>query len=119
MDQRTIYLYLKRKGLSAKAIHDKLVQVLGSDAVAYSTVTSYFRESRLRVQNEEQHSNTPPDVIDNSIIQILNQVPLEFVRQLAKSMCISSATMSRRLTDSLGLLSSIYIGLAMRLADAQ
>jgi hypothetical protein len=27
--------------------------------------------------------------------------------------------MSRRLTDSLGLLSSIYIGLAMRLADAQ
>jgi hypothetical protein len=35
-------LYLKRKGLSAQAIHDEFVQILGSDLIAYSTVTSYL-----------------------------------------------------------------------------
>jgi hypothetical protein len=60
MDQRTICLYLNRKGLSLKAIHDELVQVLGSDIIAYSTVTSYLRASRWRAQNEEQHSDSLP-----------------------------------------------------------
>jgi hypothetical protein len=41
MDQCTICLYLDKNGLSVQAIHDKLVQVFGSDAIAYSTVTSY------------------------------------------------------------------------------
>jgi hypothetical protein len=53
MDQRSICLYLNRKGLSAHAIHDELVQVLDSDAdadadavaVAYSMVTFYLRAS--------------------------------------------------------------------------
>jgi hypothetical protein len=53
MDQRTICLYLNRKELSAQTIHDELVKVLGSDAIAYSTVTSYLRVSRWRAQNEE------------------------------------------------------------------
>jgi hypothetical protein len=52
MDQRTICLYLNRKGLSAKAIHDELVQVFGFDVIAYSTVTSYLGASRWRAQNE-------------------------------------------------------------------
>jgi hypothetical protein len=50
-------LYLNRKGLSAQAIHDELVSVLGSDVIAYSTVTSYFGASCWRAQNEEQHSD--------------------------------------------------------------
>jgi hypothetical protein len=72
MDQRTICLYLNRKGFSAKVIHDELVQVLGSDVITYSTVRSYLRASHWRVQNEEQHSDRPPDVIDNAILQALN-----------------------------------------------
>jgi hypothetical protein len=60
MDQCTSYLYLNRKGLSAQAIHDELVQVLGSDAIAYSTVISYLGASRWMAQNEEQHSDTFP-----------------------------------------------------------
>jgi hypothetical protein len=37
MDQRSIYVFLAMKGLSAQAVHDELVAVLGADAVAYST----------------------------------------------------------------------------------
>jgi hypothetical protein len=72
MDQRTICLYLNRKGLSAQVIHDKLVQVLGSDVIAYSMMTSYIGASRWRAQNEEQHLDPPPDVIDKAILQVLN-----------------------------------------------
>jgi hypothetical protein len=103
MDQCTICLYLNRKGLSAQAIHDELVQVLGFDIIAYSTVTSYLGASRWRAQNEEQHSDRPPDVIDSAILQTLNQTPFTSVRKFTKSICISHATAWRRLTGSLGL----------------
>jgi hypothetical protein len=102
MDQRTICLYLNRKGLSAQTIHDELVQVLKSDAVAYSTVTSYLCASRWRAQNEEQHSDPHPDVIDNAILQVFNQTSFVSVRELAKSTYILCATVLRRLTASLG-----------------
>jgi hypothetical protein len=58
MDQRAICLYLDRKNLSVQAIqaiHDELMHVLGSDAIAYSTVTFYLRASRCRPQNAEWH----------------------------------------------------------------
>jgi hypothetical protein len=103
MDQRTICLYLNKKGLSAKATHDELVQVFGSDAIAYSTVTSYLTASHWMAQNEEQHSDPLPDVIDNAILQALNQTPFASGRKRAKSMCISHATVWRRLTSSMGL----------------
>jgi hypothetical protein len=102
MDQRTICLYLNRKGLSAQAIHDELVQVRGSDVVAYSMVTFYLRASSWRAQNKDQHSDPPPDVIDNAILQALNQTPFASVWKLVKFMCISRATVWRRLTGFLG-----------------
>jgi hypothetical protein len=57
MDQRTICLYLNRKKFLAKPIHDEFVQVIGSDAIAYSTVIFYLGVSRWRAQNEEQHAD--------------------------------------------------------------
>jgi hypothetical protein len=52
MNQRSICLYLDRKALSAQAIHDEIVQVLGSDAVAYSKVTFYLRASHWTAGKE-------------------------------------------------------------------
>jgi hypothetical protein len=60
MDQRSICLYLNRKGLSAHAIHDKLVQVIGSDSVAYSKVIFYLRASHWTAGKEERHSDPLP-----------------------------------------------------------
>jgi hypothetical protein len=53
MDQRTIGFYLNRKGLSAQTIHDELMQVLGFDATAYSTVTFCLRASHWTAGKEE------------------------------------------------------------------
>jgi hypothetical protein len=38
MDQRSTCAFLAIKGLSAQAIHNELVDVLGPDMIAYSTV---------------------------------------------------------------------------------
>jgi hypothetical protein len=44
MDQRSIAVFLHLKGLSAKAkdVHTELLQVVGPDAIAYSTVRKYI-----------------------------------------------------------------------------
>jgi histone-lysine N-methyltransferase SETMAR len=44
MDQRSICLFLAMKRLSAQAIDNELVAVLGPDTVGYSTVTNYLRQ---------------------------------------------------------------------------
>jgi hypothetical protein len=53
MDQRTLCLYLNRKGFSVNAIRDELVQILGPDAIADLTVMFYLRASHWMAQNEE------------------------------------------------------------------
>jgi hypothetical protein len=47
MEQRSVWLFLALKGLSARAIHDKHTAVLGRDAIAYSTVTKYLRQKQF------------------------------------------------------------------------
>jgi hypothetical protein len=54
MDQQSIVLYLSRKGLSAVAIHDDLVPILGAEAVSYPSVTRYLGEAIFA-------SSNPPD----------------------------------------------------------
>jgi hypothetical protein len=44
----------------------------------------------------------PPGIIDNAILQALDQIQFTLVKELAKSMCISIATVWRCLTKSLG-----------------
>jgi hypothetical protein len=44
MDQRSICLFLAMKGLSAQAIYNELVAVLGPGAIGYSTATNYLRQ---------------------------------------------------------------------------
>jgi hypothetical protein len=47
MDQRSIVLYLNRKGLTVQVIHNDLVATLGEEAIAYSTVRNYLRVARI------------------------------------------------------------------------
>jgi hypothetical protein len=44
MDQRSISLFLGMKRLSAQAISNEFVAMLGPDATGYSTVTNYLRQ---------------------------------------------------------------------------
>jgi hypothetical protein len=45
MTQRLIVAYLSLKGMSAREIHDDIVATLERDAVSYSLVTRYLRET--------------------------------------------------------------------------
>jgi hypothetical protein len=119
MDQCTICLYLNRKGLSAQTFHDKLVQVLWFDVIAYSTVISSLGASRWRAQNEEQHSDPLP---------ILSTT--QFFKPLIKSrscQCKNSQSPCIFHVQRFGdiwrvpcdFLSSTYIGIAVRVTDGQ
>jgi hypothetical protein len=119
MGQCSICLYLNRKGLSAHAIHDEFVQVLGSDAVASSMVAFYLRASHWTAAKEEQHSDPPPDSVENEILQALDQAPFASVQELAKATCISIAAVWRRLTRSLGFVVKHLHWVLHRLTDAQ
>jgi hypothetical protein len=48
MNPKSILFDLYRKGWTAEAIHDNLVATLGEEAIAYSPVTNYLREARIR-----------------------------------------------------------------------
>jgi hypothetical protein len=65
MEQRSIVLYLARKGLSPLAIHNDLVTTLGADAVNYSSVTYYLRDAFFASSNPPTHLPEPEVQFDD------------------------------------------------------
>jgi hypothetical protein len=67
MEQRSIVLYLAKKGLLALAIHDDLVTTLGAvaDAVSYSSVTRYLRAAVFAYSNPPTPLPEPEDQFDD------------------------------------------------------
>jgi hypothetical protein len=63
MDQRSICLFLNRQRLSALDIHGQLVAVLGSDAIANSSVTKYLRGKRCTVVEEVMPELESPEFL--------------------------------------------------------
>jgi hypothetical protein len=86
MHQYTICLYLNRKGLSAKEIHDEFVQVLGSDAVVYSTMKSYLSASHWKAQNKEQHLDPLPMLSTTQFSKLLIK-PCSHQCENSQSLC--------------------------------
>jgi hypothetical protein len=62
VDERSIVLYLNRKGLTAEVVHDDLAATLGEEATAYSRVTNCLRAS-------------PMDESDENILRALEELP--------------------------------------------
>jgi hypothetical protein len=81
MDQKSIVLYLRMKGMALDTIHDDLVRTLGKDAVAYSTVTKYARSAQFSGRKEATHPEAP-DVecspVDEAILTDLAEFPFPF-----------------------------------------
>jgi hypothetical protein len=102
MDQRSIALFLAMKDLSARAVHDELVAVLASDAIAYSTVTKYLRHSRLPPIITEPLVEPPTTVTDDAILDAFQRQPFSSVRELAKLTCIPQNSVQQHLTQRLG-----------------
>jgi hypothetical protein len=102
MDQRSIRLFLAMKGLSAKDVHNELVAVLGPDAIAYSSVTSYPRQRQFPAISSEPSDEPPTAIIDGAILDALDKQPFFSVKELAKLTCIPTKMVYRLLTRSLG-----------------
>jgi hypothetical protein len=83
MDQRSIVLFLCLKRLSAKNVHTELVQVLGSDAIAYLTMTKYIWNNVI-LQNEPEAENRAEDqgfsITYNAILETLEMMPFASIR---------------------------------------
>jgi hypothetical protein len=59
------------KGLCAQDIHDKLVAVLGPDAIDSSMVTKYLRQSQIPPSPLETPEKPPATVTDDAILHAL------------------------------------------------
>jgi hypothetical protein len=101
-------VFLHLKGLSAKAkhLHNKLVQLLGSDVIAYSTMTKDIWNDAI-LQNEPEAENRAEDqcfsITDNAILRALEMMPFPSIREIAKMTLILPTNGFRRLTKSLHL----------------
>jgi hypothetical protein len=122
MDQRSITIYLERKGLSARTIHDDLVATLRPDAVADRTVTRSLRETRFPQPTDASPSIQIPQVSDDSdeaILATLCEALFASGRQLARLTHLSPAKVYRRLTQSLGLTARHLRWVTHLLSDVQ
>jgi hypothetical protein len=106
------------KEMALDGIHDDLVRALGTDAVAYSTVTKYARGAQFSGRKEAIPPEAP-DVerspVDEAILTALAEFPFPFsfsfssVRELSRMICLPRSTVQphrhwhwhRHLTQSL------------------
>jgi hypothetical protein len=95
MDQKSIVLDLRMKGMALDAIHDDLVRTLGKDVMAYSTVTKYALSAQFSGQKEATPLEVP-DVerspVDEAILTVLAEFPFASVRELSRRICLPRST---------------------------
>jgi hypothetical protein len=81
MDQKSIVLYLRMKGMALDAIHNDLLRTLGKDAVAHSTMTKYAHSTQFFGRKEAAPPEAP-DVerspINEAILMALAEFPFPF-----------------------------------------
>jgi hypothetical protein len=107
MDQRSIVLDLNRKDWTVRIIDADLVATLGEKAIAYSTVTKYFREAQTSPDDASPSSDATSPQIDDSvetILRALQELPFSSVRQLSRPTHLSKTMVCRRLSEKLGLI---------------
>ena len=104
IDTRSIVLYLHKKGLSAKEIHNDIIQTLGPNIIKYSTVTKYLRNQsfplkKITIENDQNFR----DEEENQILvkNALKNFPFASVREIAKITQIPKSTVYNTLTIQL------------------
>jgi hypothetical protein len=100
MDQRSIFLFLALKGLSAPAVDNELTAVLGADAIAYSTVPKYLSQRQFTSILVALPEEPATIVVDQATLDPLEQYPLSSIQGLARFTGIPTTTVHRHLTQS-------------------
>jgi transposase len=105
MDQKSIVLYLAKKGMTATEIHTDLMHTLKEEAVHYSSVTRYLRSTSF-TSSTSPKPEEPPDRemsdLDEAILTALGEQPFASVRQLAAATHLAPSTVYWHLTHKLG-----------------
>jgi hypothetical protein len=86
MDQKSICLYLNRKGWMARVIHDHLVAALGEEALVYNTVTKYLCGAQIIPGDDiplSDATSPPIEDLDQAVLRPLEELPFSSVRQLS------------------------------------
>jgi hypothetical protein len=92
MGERSICLFLALKELSARTIDNKLIVVLGADAIASSTVTMYPRQRQFTSILVDLPEEIVTIVTDQAILDLLEHYPFCSIRELARLTCIPTTT---------------------------
>jgi hypothetical protein len=104
MDQKTIVLCLRMKGMLLDAIHEYLVRTLGTDAVTYPTVAKYALSAKFSPKKDRPSSETAvveSSTVDDAILAALADYPFSSIRELSRRTCLPRPTVHRHLTHSL------------------
>jgi hypothetical protein len=107
MDFNSIALYLKAKGMNARALHNDLVAMLGTKVLGDSIVLRWLREAQLDQFLETAVDFTEDaevDEIDEAILSALEFQPFDSVRDIAQLSPLARSTAHWHLTRSLGFL---------------
>jgi hypothetical protein len=105
MDQRSIVLYLNRKGLTGQVIHDDLVATLGAEAIGDSTMRNYLRAARITPRDATAFvAATSPHIneSDEDILRALEELPFSSVQHLFCAIHLPKTTAYGRFSEKLG-----------------
>jgi hypothetical protein len=102
MDQRSVCMFLRKKLCSASAIYEQFVAFLESDAIPYTVMSKYLKETMWMACKNESPEMEGSYVIDQAILAAPEKRPFSLVRDLTKQTCISPFTIHWRLTNSMG-----------------
>jgi hypothetical protein len=105
MDQRSIVLYLARKGLTAMEIYNDLVVTLEPDAKGSRSVTPFLHQAKFPWPNPPtafSEENPSLDDSNEAILLALTEQPFASARQLSRLTHLPRSAVDRRLTQSLG-----------------
>jgi hypothetical protein len=122
MDERSIAPYLSMKGLSAREIHQELVETLGAEAVEYCTLTYDLPKAKLAGQSEEAPVETELmriDRLEAIIVKVLAGNPFYLMSKLQQLACLFRSTVHRHLTESHGCNLRYLRLVSHRLSDDQ
>jgi hypothetical protein len=102
MDQPSICLLLAMKRLSAQAMDNELVAVLGPEAIGSSTVTNYLRQRHFPSTLRKTPEESAATVINNAILAALEKRRFSPIREPSQLTCIPRSTVHRHIAQSLG-----------------
>jgi hypothetical protein len=122
MSQEDLVLSLHEEGLTAKKIHEQLVEIFGPLAMSYSIVTRIIRKTSWTPSEEESQNfgGRPPNLDhDARILSVLEREPNASLREIAHETCIPKSTVFDIVEERLNYLARNYRFVPHTLTEAQ